>query len=73
MLTAMSRSPAKRKQHVGPDLGLAPGERGFVKWLRQSVAEAEEEAKRVGTISEKEWLARTDRLLAQARKRRKAS
>jgi hypothetical protein len=69
----MSRSPAKRKQHVGPDLGLAPGEPGFVQWLRQSVADAEEEAKRVGTISEKEWLARTERLLTERPKRRQAS
>jgi len=69
----MSRSPVKRKPHVGPDLGLAPGEPGFAEWLRQSVAEAEEETKRVGTISEKEWMARSERLLAQGRKRRKAS
>jgi hypothetical protein len=66
----MSRSPAKRKQHVGPDLGLAPGEPGFAKWLRQSVADSEAEAKRVGTISEKEWLARTDRLLNTAPRKR---
>jgi hypothetical protein len=68
----MSRSPAKRKQQIGPDLGLAPGEPGFAEWLRQSVAESEEETKRLGTISEKEWLARTERLLAERRKHRKA-
>ena len=67
----MSRSPAKRKQHVGPDLGLAPGEPGFAGWLRKSVAAAEDEAKRLGTMSEKEWLAHTDRLLAESTKRRK--
>lgn len=69
----MSRSPTKRKRHVGPDLGLAPGEPGFVEWLRQSVAEAEEEAKQVGTISARQWKIQTDRLLADRRaKRRKA-
>jgi len=61
----MSLTPPGRKKHPGPDLGLAPGERGFAKWLRQTIAEAEEEAKREGTISAKEWLAHTERLLTE--------
>jgi hypothetical protein len=61
----MGTTPPNRKRHPGPDLGLAPGERGFAKWLRQSLAEAEEEAKREGTLSAKEWLAHSDRLLAE--------
>lgn len=64
-LACMSLTPPGRKKHPGPDLGLAPGERGFAKWLRQTIAEAEEEARREGTISAKEWLAHTDRLLAE--------
>jgi len=61
----MSLTPPGRKRHPGPDLGLAPGERGFAKWLRQTLADAEEEASREGTMSAKEWLAHSDRLLAE--------
>jgi len=64
----MSRSPAKRKQHVGPDLGLAPGERGFVKWLRESVAATEHEIAAGGTKS----LAEAKAILKQRRDARAA-
>ncbi len=70
----MSRTPPGRKRHPGPDLGLAPGERGFASWLRSSVTEAEAEAKHQGTLSAKEWLAHTERLLSEPvkTKRRRA-
>ena len=64
----MSRSPAKRKQHLGPDLGLAPGERGFVKWLRQSIAATEDEIAVGGTKS----LAEAKALLKKKRDARAA-
>jgi hypothetical protein len=65
----MSRSPAKRKQRVGPDLGLAPGERGFAKWLRQSIAATESEIAIHGTKS----LAEAKALLKQRRGARSAT
>jgi len=70
----MSRSPAKPKQHVGPDLGLAPGERGFVKWLRQSIAatEAEISVKGARTLDDAKAILKARRD-ARAAKVRKAS
>ena len=65
----MSRSPAKRKQHVGPDLGLAPGERGFAKWLRQSIAATEKEIAASGTKT----LAEAKAILKQRREARSKS
>lgn len=75
-LACMSLTPPGRKKHPGPDLGLAPGERGFAKWLRQTIAEAEEEARREGTISAKEMDRMIDDLLGEHRagkSRRQAS
>lgn len=63
-LTGMTASSSRRKTQPGPDLGLAPGEPGFAEWLQRSVAEAEDEAKRKGTLSAKQWFAHTDALLA---------
>ena len=65
----MSRSPVKRKPHVGPDLGLAPGERGFVKWLRKSIAATENELAVQGTKT----LAEAKALLRQRRDARSAT